>query len=87
VHSGLYRLVPKSRRPRAVRIGDRIFGQVGGYVLGNVLISLVAGTVTFVWLLIFRVPYPLLLAIMVALLDLIRSSTLQSQVSSYRSSR
>ena len=71
VRSTLYRLVPNSRRPRATLIGDRIFAQVGGYVLGNVIISLIAGMLTFVWLLIFGVPYPLLLAIMVALLDLI----------------
>ena len=67
----LYRLVPKSRRPRAIHIGDRIFAQIGGYVLGNVIVSLIAGFLTFVWLLIFGVPYPLLLAIMVALLDLV----------------
>jgi predicted PurR-regulated permease PerM len=39
--------------------------------MGNVIVSLIAGALTFVWLLIFGVPYPLLLAIMVALLDLI----------------
>lgn len=71
VRSALYRLVPKSRRPKTILIGDRIFEQMGGYVLGNVIISLIAGIVTLVWLLIFEVPYPLLLAIMVALLDLV----------------
>jgi predicted PurR-regulated permease PerM len=67
----LYRLVPNSRRPRTVLIGDRIFAQVGAYVIGNVIVSLIAGFLTFVWVLIFGVPYPLLLAIMVALLDLV----------------
>lgn len=71
LRSTLYRLVPNSRRPRTVLIGDRIFAQVGGYVLGNVIISLIAGFLTFIWVLIFGVPYPLLLAIMVALLDLV----------------
>jgi predicted PurR-regulated permease PerM len=71
LRSTLYRLVPKSRRQRAVLIGDRIFAQVGAYVLGNVIVSLIAGFLTFVWLLVFGVPYPLLLAIMVALLDLV----------------
>lgn len=66
-----YRLVPHSRRPRAILIGDEILAKVGGYVLGNVIVSLVAGALTFGWLLIFGVPYPLLLAIMVALLDLV----------------
>jgi predicted PurR-regulated permease PerM len=67
----LYRLVPRSRRPRAILIGDRIVAQVGAYVIGNVIVSLIAGALTFIWLLIFRVPYPVLLTIMVALLDLI----------------
>jgi predicted PurR-regulated permease PerM len=67
----IYRLIPNSRRPRAILIGDEMFAKVGGFVLGNLLTSLIAGIGTFVWLLIFGVPYPLLLAIMVALLDLI----------------
>lgn len=66
-----YRLVPASRRPRAILIGDEIFAKVGGYVLGNLLISVIAGVLTYVWLLIFGVPYALLLAITVAVLDLI----------------
>jgi predicted PurR-regulated permease PerM len=64
-------LVPHSRRPRAILIGDEIFAKVGGYVLGNLLISLISAVLTFSWLLALRVPYPLLLAIMVGLLDLI----------------
>ncbi|HJP74003.1 MAG TPA: AI-2E family transporter [Pseudonocardiaceae bacterium] len=66
-----YRLVPASRRPRAILLGDEISGKVGAYVLGNVLISLIAGVLTFGWLLIFQVPYALLLALTVAVLDLI----------------
>lgn len=66
-----YRLVPASRRPRAILLGDAIFAKVGRYVLGNVLISVIAGVLTYVWLLIFRVPDPLLLGLAVAILDLI----------------
>lgn len=66
-----YRLAPASRRPRAVLIGDAICVRFGGYVLGNVVISVVAGGATFVWLLILGVPYALSLAVLVALLDLI----------------
>ena len=40
-------------------------------MLGNLLISLISAVLTFSWLLALRVPYPLLLAIMVGLLDLI----------------
>ncbi|HEY7176539.1 MAG TPA: AI-2E family transporter, partial [Micromonosporaceae bacterium] len=67
----VYRLTPASRRPRAILIGDEISVKVGGFVLGNVLTSLIAGVGTLVWLLIFRVPYPVVLALMVAILDLI----------------
>jgi len=66
-----YRLVPASRRPRAILIGDEIFAKVGHYVSGIMLIAVIAGVLTYAWLLIFGVPYALLLAIMVAVLDLI----------------
>ena len=66
-----YQLVPHSRRPRVILIGDEILAKVGGYVLGNFITSVIAGLGTFFWLLAFGVPYPLLLGIFVAFLDLI----------------
>jgi predicted PurR-regulated permease PerM len=66
-----YRLAPQSRRTRVILIGDEIFTKVGGFVLGNFLTSAIAGAGTYIWLLIFGVPYPVLLALLVALLDLI----------------
>ena len=66
-----YRLAPQSRRPRVILIGDEIFTKVGGYVLGDFLTSVVAGLGTYFWMLAFGVPYPVLLALLVALLDLI----------------
>ena len=71
IRTTLYRLVPHSRRPRAILIGDEVFAKVGAYVLGNVLISVITGAATFIWLKAFGVPYPLLLAIFVAVLDLV----------------
>ena len=67
----LYRLAPQSRRSRVILIGDEIFVKVGGYMLGNFLTSLIAGVGTWAWLQIFGIPYPLLLGLLVALLDLI----------------
>ena len=67
----VYRLAPQSRRARVILIGDEIFTKVGGFVLGNFLTSVIAGLGTYVWLLIFGVPYAILLALLVALLDLI----------------
>ena len=66
-----YRLIPHSRRPRAILIGDEIFAKVGGYVLGNVITSVIAGLGTYLWLLAWGVPYPILLGMFVAFLDLI----------------
>jgi predicted PurR-regulated permease PerM len=66
-----YRLVPHTRRPRVILITDEILVKVGGYVLGNVITSLIAGFGTFIWMLAFGIPYPLLLGLLVAILDLI----------------
>ncbi len=71
IRAAIYRLIPHSRRPRAILIGDNIFAKVGGYVLGNLAVSVIAGVLTLVWLLIFGVPYAALLAIAVAVLDLV----------------
>lgn len=48
----------------------KVFAKGGAYVLGNVLISIIAGVATFIWLTVFSVPYPLLLGIFVAVFDL-----------------
>lgn len=66
-----YRMVPSTRRPRVILITDQILVKVGGYVLGNVLTSLIAGLGTWLWMLIFGIPYPVLLGFLVAILDLI----------------
>ncbi len=66
-----YKLVPHSRRPRAILIGDEILAKVGGYVLGNFITSVIAGLGTYLWLLAWGIPYPLLLGMFVAILDLI----------------
>jgi predicted PurR-regulated permease PerM len=71
IRGALYRFVPHSRRPRAILLGDEMFSKVGAYVLGNVLISLIAGSAAFVWLVAFDVPYALMLSILAAVLDLI----------------
>src|SRR6266550_1617916 len=57
------------RRWRAV--GHDIYRTVGGYVTGNLLISLIAGGLTTIVLLIMGVPYAVALGLIVAILDLI----------------
>jgi predicted PurR-regulated permease PerM len=66
-----YRMMPASRRPRVILIGDEVLAKVGRYVLGNMFTSLIAGVGTFIWLFAFGVPYPVVLAAMVAIFDLI----------------
>jgi predicted PurR-regulated permease PerM len=64
-------LIPRGRRERVGLLTDEVFDRVGGFMLGNLLTSLIAGMGTYVWLLVWEVPYALLLAIFVALFDLI----------------
>jgi predicted PurR-regulated permease PerM len=67
----MYRLAPRSRRARVALLGDEILTRIGGYVAGNLLISLIAGVTTYIFLLIVGVPYALALALLVAITDLI----------------
>lgn len=71
VRTALYRLAPRSRRPRVILIGDAVFRKVGAYLVGNVVVSLIAGVAALAWLWAFGVPYPLVLAVLVAVLDLV----------------
>ena len=68
---GVLDVMPPSSRPRWARVVDGINRTVGGYVTGNLLISLVAGTVAAVTLMAAGVPYALPLAVIVAILDLV----------------
>ena len=65
------RMLPESRRPRWRAIADDVYRMVGRYVTGNLLISLIAGTVTTIMLLALGVPFALALGLLVAILDLI----------------
>jgi predicted PurR-regulated permease PerM len=64
-------LIQRSRRERVSLLTDEVFDRVGGFMLGNLLTSLISGLGTYLWLLVFGVPYALLLALVVALFDLI----------------
>ena len=71
IKSFLTHLVPDSRRSRFGLLLDEVLAGVGGYLLGNLLTSLIAGIGTLVWAAALGLPYVLLLALMVALFDLI----------------
>jgi predicted PurR-regulated permease PerM len=64
-------LLPHRRRPSAERIAADAAGAVSGYVIGNFIISAIAGTAAFVCLVALGVPSPVVLALWVAFADLI----------------
>ena len=64
-------LIVRSRRERAALLTDEVFDRVGGFMLGNLFTSVISAIGTYIWLIAFGVPYALLLALVVAVLDLI----------------
>jgi predicted PurR-regulated permease PerM len=66
-----YGLMPERSQERWRKVGYEIYRTVGGYVTGNLLISLIAGGLTTVVLLIMGVPFAVALGLIVAILDLI----------------
>ena len=64
-------LLPERSRRRWHAVGRDIYRTVGGYVTGNLLISIIAGVASAIMLSIVGVPYAIALGLVVALLDLI----------------
>ena len=67
----VFSLIPEASRPRWRRVGDDVYRTVGGYVTGNILISIIAGVSITIVLLVMGVPYAVALGLVVAFLDLI----------------
>ncbi len=59
------------RRPRFQTLTDRMYKSVGGYVAGNLLVSIIAGISAYVALRIFGIPAAAALAFWVAVADLV----------------
>ena len=59
------------QRERAVAIAQHANRQVGGYVFGNLVISVICGAVTWMALYALGVPYSLALAVFMAVFDII----------------
>ena len=64
-------VVPRRRRASAQRVAGDAAGAVSGYMIGNLLISLIAGVAGFICLVALGVPSPVVLALWVAFADLI----------------
>ncbi|HEU0248287.1 MAG TPA: AI-2E family transporter [Gaiellaceae bacterium] len=69
--AGILRLLPESARPRYERVGRDIYRAISGYVTGNLLISLVAGTLSTIVLFAVGSEFAVALGLLVAVLDLI----------------
>jgi predicted PurR-regulated permease PerM len=71
IRAGVVRLFPVSRRPRARRVVDLVVDKVGGYMIGNIIISLIAGVASYIAFAVLGVPFAVPLAFLVAVFDLI----------------
>lgn len=65
------RILPVHQRERALKVGKDSARAVTGYVAGNLLISVIAGVSTFIFLTIAGVPFAGVLALWVGFADLI----------------
>ncbi|MEV6629239.1 AI-2E family transporter [Actinoplanes sp. NPDC051470] len=71
IKKGAFRMVPATRRERVQLLTDEILTKVGAYMVGAVMIGLLAGISTWILVLILGLAYPFALAVVVAVLDLI----------------
>jgi len=69
MRAGLLGMISPERAVRWSRIAGEVNRSVTGYMLGNLLTSVIAGVVVFVTLLILGVPFAFLWALWVALVD------------------
>ena len=71
-------LLPERVRPRWERVSGNIYRTIGGYVSGNLVISLIAGVVTTIVSFSVGSSYAFALGLVVAILDLIPSPARRS---------
>jgi predicted PurR-regulated permease PerM len=71
LRNGLVWLFPADRRPRVKRVVDLVVDKVGGYMIGNIIISILAGIASYVAFRLLGVPFAVPLAFLVAVFDLI----------------
>ena len=69
MRTGLLGAMAPERATRYSRVAHEVNRSVTGYMLGNVLTSVIAGLVVFVTLVVVGVPFPFLWALWVALVD------------------
>jgi predicted PurR-regulated permease PerM len=70
-HAAAKTIVAGEHSERNIRILDEALERIGGYVSGNIFISIIAGTLAFIVLRILGVPFAAALSVWVAIADLI----------------
>ena len=68
---GLVYLFPVERRARAGQVVDLVVDKVGGYMIGNIIISIIAGLASYAAFRVLGVPFALPLAFLVGVFDMI----------------
>ena len=71
IRNGLVWLFPAERRPRVKQVVDLVVDKVGGYMIGNIIISIVAGVCSYVAFRLLGVRFAVPLAVLVAVFDMI----------------
>ena len=71
IREGSLKLVPRSRRQRFKELLDPILEKIGGYIAGQATVALIGGSLAFVFLAMTGVPFPVALALWVAIAALI----------------
>jgi predicted PurR-regulated permease PerM len=66
-----FALLPEHSQPRWRRVGGDVYKTIGGYVTGNLLISIIAGVATTLLLIVTGVSFAVALGLLVAILDLV----------------
>ena len=66
---GVLRMINPERRETVVRVSEEVGRSVTGFMFGNLITSVIAGVVVFVALLATGVPFALLFALWVAIVD------------------
>jgi predicted PurR-regulated permease PerM len=69
IRAALLDMMSPERATRYAEIGSKVSSSISGFVVGDFLTSVIAGTVVFVTLAILGVPYALLFGLWVALVD------------------
>ncbi|WP_018353176.1 AI-2E family transporter [Longispora albida] len=71
IRRGVVALFPPASRPAAARVVAVVVDKVGAYMIGNLIISAIAGVAALPVLVLLDVPYAAVLAVIVAVTDLI----------------